>query len=118
MKELFEPGRQLGREGYQWEGSMRVRKKAEWPDWRPPRAMIKREAAKGNNLPKVVPGGPDNPMGARALYLGFSEYRIHGTNRPDSIGKAASSGCIRMYNGHVIDLYDRVKLRARVIVIA
>ncbi|MCP4380034.1 MAG: L,D-transpeptidase [Hyphomicrobiales bacterium] len=108
----------VGKEGYQWEGSMRVRKKREWPDWRPPKAMIAREKAKGNVLPKVVEGGPNNPLGARALYLGFSEYRIHGTNRPDSIGKAASSGCIRMYNGHVIDLYDRVRLRARVVVIA
>ncbi|MCP4379843.1 MAG: L,D-transpeptidase [Hyphomicrobiales bacterium] len=107
----------VGKEGYQWEGSMRVRKKREWPDWRPPKEMIEREKAKGNTLPTVVEGGPNNPLGARALYLGFSEYRIHGTNRPDSIGKAASSGCIRMLNDHVIDLYDRVRLRARVVVL-
>ena len=107
----------VGKEGYQWEGSMRVSKKREWPDWRPPQDMIDREAAKGNTLPKVVKGGPNNPLGARALYLGRSEYRIHGTNKPNSIGKAASSGCIRMLNEHVIDLYDLVRLRARVVVI-
>lgn len=107
----------VGKEGYQWEGSMRVRKKREWPDWRPPKDMIEREKAKGNILPAVIEGGPNNPLGARALYLGFSEYRIHGTNRPDSIGKAASSGCIRMLNEHVIDLYERVRLGARVVVL-
>lgn len=107
----------VGKDGYQWEGSMRVRKKREWPDWRPPQDMIDREAAKGNTLPTVVKGGPNNPLGARALYLGFSEYRIHGTNRPDSIGKAASSGCIRMLNEHVIDLYNQVGIGTRVVVI-
>ena len=107
----------VGREGYQWEGSMRVSKKREWPDWRPPKAMRARAKAQGKSLPKVVKGGPDNPLGARAIYLGWSEYRIHGTTAPNSIGKAASSGCIRMLNEHVIDLYDRVKRRARVVVL-
>lgn len=107
----------VGREGYEWEGSMKVTKKVEWPDWKPPREMIAREKKKGKNLPSVVKGGPGNPLGARALYLGRSEYRIHGTNAPKSIGQAASSGCIRMLNEHVIDLYDRVKVRARVVVL-
>jgi lipoprotein-anchoring transpeptidase ErfK/SrfK len=107
----------VGREGYAWEGSMKVTKKVEWPDWKPPREMIAREKKKGKNLPSVVKGGPGNPLGARALYLGRSEYRIHGTNAPKSIGQAASSGCIRMLNEHVIDLYQRVSLRARVVVI-
>jgi lipoprotein-anchoring transpeptidase ErfK/SrfK len=71
---------------------------------------------KGHNLPDVMEGGPDNPLGARALYLGYTEYRIHGTNQPKSIGHAASSGCIRMLNEHVIDLYDRVPIGTRVIV--
>jgi lipoprotein-anchoring transpeptidase ErfK/SrfK len=107
----------VGREGYQWKGAMRVTKKVEWPDWKPPKDMIAREAKKGKVLPAVVRGGPTNPLGARALYLGYSEYRIHGTNQPKSIGQAASSGCIRMLNEHVIDLYGRVRLRARVIVL-
>lgn len=107
----------VGRDGYRWEGSMKVTKKVEWPDWKPPKDMIARERAKGKVLPAVVKGGPGNPLGARALYLGYSEYRIHGTNAPKSIGQAASSGCIRMLNEHVMDLYDRVKLRAKVVVI-
>lgn len=107
----------VGREGYQWEGSMRVSKKREWPDWRPPADMRARARKQGRNLPRVVKGGPKNPLGARAIYLGRSEYRIHGTNAPKSIGKDASSGCIRMLNEHVIDLYDRVDLRARVVVL-
>ena len=106
----------VGREGFEWEGAMKVTKKVEWPDWRPPKDMIEREKKKGKNLPAVVPGGPGNPLGARALYLGRSEYRIHGTNAPQSIGKAASSGCIRMLNEHVIDLYTRVPVGTRVIV--
>lgn len=109
-------GVSVGREGFEWEGAMKVRKKAEWPDWRPPKDMIEREKKKGKNLPAVVKGGPGNPLGARALYLGFSEYRIHGTNAPKSIGQAASSGCIRMLNEHVIDLYDRVPIGTRVVV--
>ncbi len=107
----------VGREGYEWEGSMKITRKVEWPDWKPPKEMIAREKKKGKNLPAVVKGGPGNPLGARALYLGRSEYRIHGTNAPKSIGQAASSGCIRMLNEHVIDLYDRVKVRARVVVL-
>lgn len=107
----------VGREGFQWEGSMKVTKKREWPDWRPPRDMRARAKAQGKSLPKVVKGGPNNPLGARAIYLGRSQYRIHGTNAPKSIGKAASSGCIRMLNEHVIDLYDRVERRARVVVL-
>lgn len=109
-------GISVGREGFEWEGAMNITRKAEWPDWRPPKAMIEREKAKGKVLPAVVPGGPGNPLGARALYLGRSEYRIHGTNAPKSIGQAASSGCIRMLNEHVIDLYDRVPVGTRVIV--
>ena len=117
------PGRALrygvgvGREGFQWDGAMRVTKKVEWPDWRPPKDMIARSRASGKTLPAVVKGGPGNPLGARALYLGWSEYRIHGTNAPKSIGHAASSGCIRMLNEHVTDLYDRVKLGTRVVVL-
>ena len=107
----------VGREGYQWEGSMKVTKKREWPDWRPTRSMRQAAQKRGKPLPKVVPGGPKNPLGARAIYLGRSEYRIHGTTAPKSIGTAASSGCIRMLNEHVIDLYDRVDLRARVVVL-
>jgi len=106
----------VGREGFAWEGAMKVTKKVEWPDWRPPKDMIAREKKKGKVLPAVVPGGPGNPLGARALYLGRSEYRIHGTNAPKSIGQAASSGCIRMLNEHVIDLYTRVPVGTRVIV--
>lgn len=106
----------VGRDGFEWEGAMKVSKKVEWPDWRPPKAMIEREKAKGKTLPAVVPGGPGNPLGARALYLGRTEYRIHGTNAPKSIGQAASSGCIRMLNEHVIDLYDRVPIGTRVVV--
>lgn len=106
----------VGREGFQWEGAMKVRKKAEWPDWRPPQDMIDRAKAQGKNLPDVVKGGPGNPLGARALYLGRSEYRIHGTNAPKSIGTFSSSGCIRMLNEHVIDLYDRVPRGTLVVV--
>lgn len=106
----------VGRDGFQWNGAMRVSKKAEWPSWRPPKDMIAREAKKGKVLPAVVPGGPNNPLGARALYLGWSEYRIHGTNAPKSIGHAASSGCIRMLNEHIIDLYGRVPVGTRVVV--
>jgi len=106
----------VGRDGFEWEGAMKVTKKVEWPDWRPPRDMIEREKKKGKVLPAVVPGGPGNPLGARAFYLGRSEYRIHGTNAPKSIGQAASSGCIRMLNEHVIDLYGRVPIGTRVVV--
>ena len=107
----------VGREGYTWEGQMKVTKKAEWPDWRPPADMIAREKKKGKTLPTVVKGGPGNPLGARALYLGRSEYRIHGTNAPKSIGHNASSGCIRMLNEHIIDVYNKVPVGTRVVVI-
>jgi lipoprotein-anchoring transpeptidase ErfK/SrfK len=106
----------VGREGFQWAGTSTIVSKTEWPTWRPPQAMIEREAAKGNILPAEMAGGPSNPLGARALYLGGSLYRIHGTNSPGSIGGAVSSGCIRMLNSDVIDLYDRVKLGAKVYV--
>lgn len=107
----------VGRDGYTWEGQMKVTKKAEWPDWRPPAAMIAREKKNGKTLPTVVKGGPGNPLGARALYLGNSEYRIHGTNAPKSIGHNASSGCIRMLNEHIIDVYEKVPIGTRVVVI-
>lgn len=102
----------VGREGFEWSGESHVSRKAEWPSWTPPPEMHKRYP----NLPVTMPGGPDNPMGARALYLGASLYRIHGTNNRHSIGQAWSSGCIRMMNDDVIDLYERTKLGARVIV--
>jgi lipoprotein-anchoring transpeptidase ErfK/SrfK len=106
----------VGRQGFTWAGKNNVSRKAEWPDWRPPQVMIKREAKKGHTLPKVMEGGPDNPLGARALYIGSTEYRIHGTTQPWSIGRAVSSGCIRMLNEHVIDLYDHVSVGAIVVV--
>ena len=106
----------VGKDGFQWDGLLKVSKKAQWPDWRPPPEMIARERKKGRNLPSVMPGGPTNPLGARAIYLGYTQYRIHGTTQPKSIGKAASSGCFRMLNEHVIDLYDRVKIGAWVVV--
>jgi lipoprotein-anchoring transpeptidase ErfK/SrfK len=100
----------VGREGFQWSGSSRIVAKAEWPDWRPPQTMIEREAAKGVILPPFVKGGPGNPLGARAMYIGGTIYRVHGTNAESSIGGAVSSGCIRMMNADVIDLYGRVKI--------
>ena len=106
----------VGREGYQWSGTNRISGKAEWPDWRPPTEMIRREANRGHPIPEFVRGGPDNPLGARAIYIGNTQYRIHGTTQPWSIGRAVSSGCIRMMNEEVIDLYDRVKVGAQVIV--
>lgn len=106
----------VGREGFQWSGSSRIVSKQEWPTWRPPEAMIKREAAKGHILPAVMEGGPENPLGARALYIGGTLYRIHGTNNAASIGGAVSSGCIRMMNSDVVDLYERVNVGARVYV--
>jgi lipoprotein-anchoring transpeptidase ErfK/SrfK len=106
----------VGRDGYTWSGRNRVSRKAEWPAWRPPPVMVKREAKKGNYLPEEMKGGPKNPLGARALYIGSTEYRIHGTTQPWSIGRAVSSGCIRMLNEHVIDLYDRVGVGATIVV--
>lgn len=96
----------VARRGFEWSGTMIVTRKAEWPGWRPPAKMRKRHP----DLPAYVPGGPDNPLGARALYLGNSLYRIHGSNEPNSIGGAVSSGCIRMVNEHVIELYDLVPI--------
>jgi lipoprotein-anchoring transpeptidase ErfK/SrfK len=106
----------VGREGFTWRGQKRISRKAEWPSWSPPARMIARERAKGIILPVHMPGGPSNPLGARALYLGGSLFRIHGTNQPSSIGQAVSSGCIRMLNEEVIDLHDRVNIGALVIV--
>ena len=106
-----------GKPGFEWAGTHKVTRKAEWPDWRPPAEMIAREKKKGRILPTFVKGGPENPLGARALYLGSTLYRIHGTNQPHTIGGNVSSGCIRMRNEDVIDLYDRVPVGATVIVI-
>ena len=106
----------VGREGFTWSGTNRVTRKAEWPDWRPPAEMIEREARRGHNIPEHVPGGEDNPLGARAIYIGSTQYRIHGTTQPWSIGQAVSSGCIRMMNAEVMDLYERVSLGATVVV--
>ncbi|HEV7253766.1 MAG TPA: L,D-transpeptidase [Mesorhizobium sp.] len=105
-----------GKPGFEWAGTHSVTRKAQWPDWRPPAEMIAREKKKGRILPAYMPGGPDNPMGARALYLGSTLYRIHGTNQPWTIGGAVSSGCIRMRNEDVTDLYERVNVGAKVVV--
>jgi len=99
--------------GFEWQGSHQVSSKVKWPDWRPPAEMRKRRP----ELPAHMAGGPNNPLGARAIYLGSSIYRIHGTNEPSSIGKAASSGCIRMLNEDVSELYLHVKVGARVTVL-
>ena len=102
----------VGRPGFEWAGTHTVTAKAEWPTWTPPEEMRAREP----NLPDSMVGGPDNPLGARALYLGDTLYRIHGSNQPWTIGKAVSSGCIRMRNEDVVDLYDRVPVGTKVIV--
>ncbi len=102
----------VGRPGFEWAGIHRVTRKKEWPGWTPPPEMRRRQPY----LPVHMPGGPDNPMGARALYLGSTLYRIHGTIEPGTIGSAVSSGCIRMLNDDVIDLYERVGVGAKVIV--
>lgn len=107
----------VGRPGFEWAGTHRITRKAEWPDWRPPEEMRARAAAKGQVLPVHMEGGPANPLGARALYLGSTLYRIHGSNEPWTIGKAVSSGCIRMRNEDVTDLYKRVTVGTKVIVI-
>ncbi|OHV88560.1 L,D-transpeptidase [Mesorhizobium sp. ORS 3428] len=106
-----------GKPGFEWSGTHKITDKKVWPDWRPPAAMIKREAAKGRYLPTYLAGGIENPLGARALYLGTTEYRIHGTNQPWTIGGAVSSGCIRMRNEDVVDLYERVRVGTTVEVI-
>jgi lipoprotein-anchoring transpeptidase ErfK/SrfK len=103
----------VGRPGFTWSGVKEVTAKREWPDWRPPDEMLARRP----DLPHYMRGGPDNPLGARALYLGSTLYRIHGSNEPWSIGTQVSSGCIRLRNDDIIDLYGRVKVGARVIVI-
>jgi lipoprotein-anchoring transpeptidase ErfK/SrfK len=103
----------VGREGFTWSGEQSVARKTEWPDWRPPADMLSRQPY----LPRFMAGGPGNPLGARAMYLGETEYRIHGTNKPETIGKRVSSGCIRLTNEDVADLYTRVKIGAKVIVL-
>ncbi|MCP3385834.1 L,D-transpeptidase [Bradyrhizobium sp. CCGUVB4N] len=103
----------VGREGFTWSGVQSISRKAEWPDWHPPAEMIARQPY----LPRFVAGGPGNPLGARAMYLGTSEYRIHGTNDPTTIGKFVSSGCIRLTNEDVSDLFSRVNVGARVVVL-
>jgi lipoprotein-anchoring transpeptidase ErfK/SrfK len=103
----------VGRPGFTWSGVKRISRKAEWPDWTPPAEMVLRRP----DLPRYMAGGPGNPLGARALYLGSSLYRIHGTNEPSTIGHNVSSGCIRMMNEDVIDLYNRVPVGATVIVL-
>jgi lipoprotein-anchoring transpeptidase ErfK/SrfK len=96
----------VGRLGFTWAGTTAVSQKREWPDWTPPPQMLKRRP----DLPRWMPGGPNNPLGARAIYLGSTLYRIHGSNEPETIGQAVSSGCFRMVNDDVIDLYSRVKV--------
>jgi len=103
----------VGKPGFEWAGSHKITRKAEWPDWRPPAEMRKRRP----DLPTFMAGGPENPLGARALYLGSTLYRIHGSNQPWTIGHAVSSGCIRMRNEDVMDLYERVRVGTRVHVI-
>jgi lipoprotein-anchoring transpeptidase ErfK/SrfK len=103
----------VGRDGFRWSGTQRVARKAEWPDWHPPAEMVARQPY----LPRFMAGGPSNPLGARALYLGNSIYRIHGTNAPSTIGGRVSSGCIRMLNDDVVDLYGRVRVGTKVVVL-
>ncbi len=103
----------VGREGFTWSGTQTVSKKAEWPDWTPPPEMIERQPY----LPRFMAGGPGNPLGARAMYLGGSVYRIHGTNAPTTIGHRVSSGCIRLTNEDVSDLYSRVNVGTKVVVL-
>ncbi|HEY6753872.1 MAG TPA: L,D-transpeptidase [Pseudolabrys sp.] len=103
----------VGREGFTWSGVKSVERKAEWPDWYPPAEMLARQPY----LPRMTSGGPGNPLGARAMYIAGTQYRIHGTNAPSTIGKQVSSGCIRLKNADVIDLYNRVQVGAKVIVL-
>ena len=107
----------VGKPGFEWAGKHKITRKAEWPTWPQPKEMIEREAAKGHYLPASMEGGPANPLGSRAMYLGSTLYRIHGTNAPWTIGYAVSSGCIRMRNEDVVDLYDRVNVGTKVVVI-
>jgi lipoprotein-anchoring transpeptidase ErfK/SrfK len=103
----------VGRQGFQWSGTETITLKRAWPDWRPPKAMLRRRP----DLPRYMSGGVNNPLGARALYLGTSEYRIHGSNEPWTMGQAVSSGCIRMTNADVSDLYKRVSVGTTVVVL-
>ena len=103
----------VGRDGFTWAGVQNISRKAEWPDWHPPAEMIARQPY----LPRFVAGGPGNPLGARAMYLGSSQYRIHGTNDPSTIGKFVSSGCIRLTNEDVADLFSRVDVGTKVVVL-
>ena len=102
----------VGREGFQWSGLVTIVRKAEWPDWTPPPEMIARQPY----LPRFMAGGPGNPLGARAMYLSGTVYRIHGTNQPETIGQSVSSGCFRLANGDVVDLYSRANVGTKVIV--
>ena len=102
----------VGRDGFRWSGVHRISAKREWPDWTPPRQMLERRP----DLPRHMNGGIENPLGARAIYLGSTLYRIHGSNEPETIGQAVSSGCFRMTNEDVVDLYNRVSVGATVVV--
>lgn len=102
----------VGRPGFTWSGVRTVTQKREWPGWTPPEQMLRRRP----DLPRFMPGGPENPLGARAMYLGSTLYRIHGSNEPESIGEAVSSGCFRLTNDDVVDLYNRVQIGAKVII--
>jgi lipoprotein-anchoring transpeptidase ErfK/SrfK len=108
----FRYGIGVGREGFEWAGLQKITRKQEWPDWRPPPEMIQRQPY----LPRFMAGGPGNPMGARALYLGQTIYRIHGTNQPHTIGHAVSSGCFRLVNDDVVDLFDKVPVGTKVVI--
>jgi len=116
---VFEKGKAIkygigvGREGFQWSGTNSISRKAEWPDWTPPPEMLQRQP----DLPRHMEGGIRNPLGARAMYIGATLYRIHGSNEPWTIGRAVSSGCIRMTNDDVVDLYDKVSIGTRVVVL-
>ena len=103
----------VGRDGFTWSGTKTIERKTEWPDWYPPADMLQRQPY----LPRFMAGGPGNPLGARAMYLSGSVYRIHGTNKPSSIGTRVSSGCIRMLNADVIDLYERTRVGTKVVVL-
>jgi lipoprotein-anchoring transpeptidase ErfK/SrfK len=110
--QAMEYGIGVGRDGFRWAGEHTITRKAEWPGWTPPVEM----RARVPDLPAYMPGGPDNPLGARALYIGATLYRLHGTSEPWTIGQAVSSGCIRLTNEDIIDLYDRVKVGSMVVV--
>ena len=110
--EAIKYGIGVGRDGFRWSGQHKITRKAEWPGWTPPAEMRRRVP----DLPAYMPGGPDNPLGARALYIGTTLYRLHGTSEPWTIGQAVSSGCIRLTNEDIIDLYDRVKVGSMVVV--